>query len=109
MADFYIVQGDTSPAIIGTPKDENDDPISLATAASVKFRMWKPGEAAAKVDATGSIELGTPDKVKYQWVTGDTDQKGDFDGEFEVTWNDGTITTIPNHRKLHIKVRGQLG
>lgn len=105
-ADFYIKEGDRSPSLLVTCVDEDGVIIDLTAAIAAKFYMINPGDTTVKVDGTaGTIVVPVTDgKLRYDWATADTDTPGDYDGEFEVEWSDGTKTTFPNFRFLRIKV-----
>ncbi len=111
MPDFFIKRDDTSPRLVGTLVDENGVKIDLTNAASVKFFMVNPGDAANKVDGSAATILAPPTdgRVEYPWTTGDTDTDGDYDGEFEVTWNDASKTTFPNFRYMEITIKADIG
>ena len=40
-------------------------------------------------------------RVRYQWVTGDTDTTGKFWAQFKVTYSNGQIQSFPNDRTRH--------
>ena len=109
MADFYIKQNDTSPAIQSTLKDSDGDPVDL-TDATVKFHM---------VDNDGEVKINTSDHVsiigdplsavvKYEWQPDDTKDKGIYEAEWEVTYSDGIIETFPNSSNIIIKIIKEL-
>lgn len=107
--DFYIKQGDLLPEIQGICKDEDTDlAIDLTAATGVKFRMFKPGSATPKIDAVGSFVDKANGVVKYSWQGTDTDTKGVYDAEFEVTFGAGTLT-FPNWTHLKVKVTAEVG
>ncbi|MHA2047381.1 MAG: hypothetical protein ACW99G_21550 [Candidatus Thorarchaeota archaeon] len=109
--DFYIKEGDTSPPLVGTIVDENEAPIDLTNASTLKFLMINPGDAATKIDNTPNATVldALTGRVQYQWSGADTDTPGDYDGEFEITWLSGDITTAPNFRYIRIKIGREIG
>jgi hypothetical protein len=75
------------------------------TVASVTFSMRKPGATEAKVDsaaATFTATSGTAGRATYDWEAADVDEKGTFYGEFELTYDDGRVTTYPNEGYITI-------
>ena len=99
---------DTSPAIQIDAKDAAGVAKNI-TGATIKFHMRAKGASVAKVDAAGSIVAGASGVMKYQWITGDTDTTGTFEGEFEVTYTDSTIETFPNgSRYIRIKIAEEI-
>lgn len=111
MSEFFIKRGDTSPKLVGTLVDENGVVIDLTNAASVKFFMSDPGSGVNKVDGTAATVLAPPTagRVSYAWLTADVDTAADYDGEFEVTWNDASKTSFPNFRYMEIKIKADIG
>ncbi len=104
MADFYIKRGDRLPKLQATLKNPDGSVVDL-TGATVKFRMFPAGGATAKVDGDGAIEgAATQGNVSYSWQGGDTDTAGEFNGEWEVTFNSGLAETFPNYDYMKILV-----
>lgn len=100
MAEIWLKKGDTFPAFETTLKD-NLGPIDL-TDASVQFRMSLPGVSGALVQAAAVViypaEQADPlkkGKVRYQWVTGNTNEVGDHNAEWRITFLDGRKATVP--------------
>lgn len=106
--DFYIKEGDSSPPLIVTCLDEDENIIDLTAGIAFKFFMIDPGAATPKVDGRAAVVEGAPTngQLRYNWQAdgSDTDDPGDYDAEFEVEWSDGTRTTFPNFRFLRIKI-----
>ena len=112
--DFYIKEGDTSPAIQYQLQDEDGDAIVLTGITNLRFIMSLPGAATAKVSsalAAGFVSVvnATTGIVKYLWQTGDTDTRGLYRAEWEVTYSDGTVETFPNDSYIWVEVLGDLG
>jgi hypothetical protein len=103
--DFFLKRGDTSPAL-----EFVLEPLTALTGATVRFNMRLPGASAAKVSrATAQVvSPATDGKVRYVWQTADTDTAGDYLGEFEVTFQDGSIETFPNADEIKIHIRQDL-
>lgn len=110
MANFSLKRNDTSPAIQSTLLDSNGSPVNL-TEASVKFIM---------IDRKGIVKVNTSDNVsivgdpklgvvKYEWIAEDTDTKGDYQAEWEVTFSDTTIQSFPNADYIIIQIKRDLG
>jgi hypothetical protein len=91
---LYIKSGDTWPPLEATLTDLNGV-IDLSAADSVRLVM-KSGTtvvtgACDVVDAVAGV-------VEYVWAPGDTVIAGDYESEFEITWNVGEIQTVPNSK-----------
>jgi hypothetical protein len=106
MSDFYIKKNDTLPLLTATLKDADGVAVNL-TGSAVKFHM-RLGNAVAKVNATATIVSAAAGTVKYIWVTGDTDTKGVYSGEWQVTFGDGTILTFPNKDYFSVEIDDEL-
>lgn len=106
MADtFYIKQNDTSPAI----KYQLDPKVDL-TGASIVFNMTRSiGTPIVNRGAAEIVDDATDGIVSYQWAEGDTSQTGQFRGEFEITYADGSIETFPNYGYIQILITSDLG
>lgn len=106
---FTVKQHDTAPSYVVDLADEfglpGETPINLTTATSVKFLMRETGGTGApKVTAAMTIVDAANGRVQHDWGATDTDTVGTFDIEFEITWSDGTIETVPNDSYLSVEV-----
>lgn len=107
MADIRIKRGDVRPVFDVQLTDDDGDAIDL-TGASVQFLM-KRGSNAPKVNSAATITTASDGKVQYAWSTSDTDEVGEYDGEFEVTHSDGDLETFPSDGYLSVVVEQDLG
>jgi hypothetical protein len=101
--DAYWKQNDTSPAITGALKDGTGAAVNL-TGASVKFMMWAPGEASAKINAAATITGASTGNVSYTPNSTDTNTIGDYLAEWQVTFSGGAVETFPNAALLKVRV-----
>lgn len=104
--DFYIKEGDSAPKLEVTAVDEDNEVVPLTAALSVAFWLLDPG-GTPKIDgATADIDDAANGIMSYSWQSdgSDTEDPGDYDAEFEVSWSDGTKTTFPNFRYLRVKI-----
>lgn len=106
---FYIKQGDTREYLRRTLKNSDGTVMDL-TDASVQFHMTVAGVLTID-EAAEIIAPTTSGVVEYRWQTGEgeTDTVGEHAAEFEVTFADGTIVTVPNDRNIRIHVMEELG
>jgi hypothetical protein len=103
MHDFNIKEGDTRPSLEAQLLDENNDPRNLQ-GASVRFHMEDVDTGSVVVDASARI-LNTQDgRVVYEWQSGDTDEPGRYEAEFEVTYGGGEVETFPNNGYIGVYV-----
>lgn len=119
--DFRLKRNDTREPIevIAEEEDENGDlqPFIVPSGTTVRFHMVQadtneftnqpmPSPGATKVDDVGYVTSGGG--VGYQWVTGDTTLAGTFLAEFQLTFADGRILTIPNQSNITVHIRPDL-
>jgi len=99
MSEVTFVQGDTAPPVKATLKQKNDAGSLVAlnlTAigiASIKFQMRRPDDKRYTVNATADIVDATNGKVSYDWAANDLDVPGEYVGQWELTFLDGSIQT----------------
>lgn len=103
MSTFYIKQNDTTPAIRATLENGSGDAVDLAS-TTVRFHMRALGGTTVKVDAAATVINANTGIVQYDWDAADTDTVGTFQGEFEVTYSDGSIETFPNNGYIPIVI-----
>ena len=100
---FNIKQNDTSPALAAQLLDGSQNIIDL-TGASVRFHMKIAGGTTVAVDNAAVVTNGSEGRVQYEWVTGDTTTAANYQGEFEVTYQNGTVESFPNSGYIVIRV-----
>lgn len=107
MADFTLKQHDTWPPIEATLSDQHG-PLDL-TGATVKLILKTAGGSPTTV--IGACTLVSPSSgiVEYVWVVGDTATVNTYQGEFEITWPDSTVSTVPNDSYFAVAVIADLG
>lgn len=108
MTTVYMKQGDTAPALTAALKDSLDVALDL-TGSTVVFNLRQRGTGTVVV-SRGSVTLVSPSagQVKYVWQAGDTDLAGQFDGEFEITYPDGTVQTVPSKDYIRVVIKDDL-
>jgi uncharacterized membrane protein YgcG len=101
MKDFYIGKGDTLPVLVV----EVTGIDTLEDVASVVFEFWNKTSGSEKQSGNASVVGdGTSCQVQYEWAEGDTDEVGDYQGEFILTFTDDKVLTAPNSRKIEFSV-----
>lgn len=105
MDQFFIKRGDTSPAIRRQFFDGAGRIIDLE-GATVVFSMAFPNRGAVVVSRQPCLVQGEADEraVIYPWKPADTAVAGTFRAEFEITFADGAIETVPNGGYLQINI-----
>jgi hypothetical protein len=95
---FNIKQNDTWPPLQATLQQAIDgvtSPIDL-TGATVKFMMRPVAGGAATVNAAATIVGSAANGVvQYQWLATDTATVGDYVYEWQITFGDGKVATVP--------------
>lgn len=108
--DFYIKRNDTRPAIRATLSAASIDVFT-----SVKFFMYDSTGTAKVAGVTATIitqpSSSSGGVVQYQWngAAGDTDTAGEYDAEFQVTFDDGRKETYPNNGFIKVHIGPDLG
>lgn len=105
---YRRVTGDTGPPIRDTLVAD-DTPVDLS-GATVKIHLTKPDKTLVTADDSGAVtvESAADGEVKYDFQTGDLDQRGSYNYEWEITFGDGTVQTYPSEDKREIWVRNEL-
>ena len=103
MPDFTYKRGDTRPPldVTLTPRAA----ANLSTVATVKLHLKSGGTVITR---NCSIVNATTNQVRYTPVAPDLDVAGTYQAEFELTWNDGGIETLPNEGYLEVEIKGDL-
>ena len=103
MADFNIKQNDTSPGLEYTVS-----PVTVMTGATAVFNMRVRGGSVIVNRQAVTIVNETVGVLRYPFKASETAVTGDFIGEFEVTYSDGTIETFPNSTYIDITILGDI-
>jgi hypothetical protein len=112
---FPIKQNDLEPpfevVLVENEGEQTEAPVDLTDATGVKFLMREKGDTGvAKVNAAATV-VGDPldGRVRYEWISGDTDTVGEFDAEIQVMFPSSRPATWPNNRFWDIQVFEDLG
>jgi hypothetical protein len=97
-------RGDTAPALRATLTDDGT-PIDL-TPATVKVIGKRNGVAVFSRPATSKNSSGV---ATMTWQTADTALPGLIAIEFELTWPDSTVQTLPANGYLSVLIDQDLG
>jgi hypothetical protein len=110
MADFSIKQNDTWPPMEAALSDQGG-PIDLTTASSVALKMRGTKRTGA-VSVSGPCTVLAPPMdgvVMHEWDATETAVADFYNAEFEITWGDGSIQTVPNSGYFYIDIQDDLG
>lgn len=106
MTIVYLKQNDTKPDLQITVNDDQDAAIDV-TDATIAFHM-NDSAGTSKVDAAGAIVTAESGIIKYVWSTGDLDTIGTYNAEFQITFSDSSILTVPSKGYLTIVIGAEL-
>lgn len=109
MADFSIKAHDLMPSIqVGL--SVGGQPLDLSAATGVRFIMKATGGAGAVTVAAAATIVAPPSagNVRYDWVAGDTDTPGLYQGEWEITWPGPKKQTAPTTTYHSIEILADL-
>lgn len=99
---FSIKQGATAPALLRTLRDEMGEPLPLA-GATVTFSMGQAGESNVIDRLPCTIVDPALGIVRFDaWDESHTATPGRYDGEFWITYGDGTSEGVPNPDYLDV-------
>lgn len=101
--DFFLRQGDTSPAITGVLKDAADQVVSLV-GATVTFRAALVADPTVTIEGAATVDDAPGGEVSYGWQDGDTDTPGDWLAEWRADFGGGTVMTFPNGGYVRIRI-----
>lgn len=110
MADFSLKQNDTWPPLEATLTDQ-DGPIDLSAALGVRLLLKGQRRTSPAIVAglCTILDPKTDGNVVYNWVPADTAVADLFNAEFEITWSDGSVQSVPNDRYFFVDIKPDLG
>ena len=101
-----LVQGDTKPALVCNITDEITGNAIALTGATVLLKFRAVGSATLTATVTGSVTDGANGQVAFypasapEMLAGDA---GDYEGEIQITFVDGTIQTVYDLLKFKLR------
>lgn len=103
--DYYLKRGDVGGILGIVCRDANGDAENV-TGATVTFRMRPAVLGDTVIDAEASVDDGDDGLVSYTFAEGDTDTlaAGLYLAEFQVTFQDNSVTTFPNGGYVNVMV-----
>lgn len=105
-----LKQGDLGPSIRGRITNNTDKQTPDLTGATVTFKLLKLNSGTGLYDeifekaAVIEVPTLTSGTVRYDWVAGDTDVIGQFQGLFKVVFASGDPEHYPTHGYIWIAV-----
>lgn len=101
-----LVQGDTRPALVCTLTDDVTGAAIDITGATVRLKFRAAGATTLTATVTGSITNAAAGQVVFYPASAPEmlqGEPGDYEGEIEITFNDGQVQTV--YDVLKFKVR----
>jgi hypothetical protein len=101
-----LVQGDTRPALVVTLTDSfTNEPINVG-GATVRLKFRAAGSETLQATIFGAVTDGPAGRVVFHWSEYPTSlngDPGDYQGEIEITFADGTIQTVYDTLKFKLR------
>lgn len=107
MADVTIKQHDTRPVLtryLIQSVAGATSPVDLTSVSSIGFKMRHTSAPVVLVTGVASIVTVSSAYVAYKWATTDNATSGIYNAEYELTYTDGGIETVPNDTYFSIEV-----
>ena len=100
-------QHDTYPPLRAYLQMRTGVPIRIE-GATVRL-ILKDENGAIHLNAIVSIDDFNEGAVSYRWLPANTAVAGEFRGEFEIKWQDGSTVTVPNDEYFILNIVKDLG
>jgi hypothetical protein len=103
---FYLAQGDRLPPLPLTATNGDGTPLDLTSVSTLTFSMVNRVTGEKKVDAGTVTVIDAPNgRAQYSWSATDTDEWGEFAGEFTATFGGGLVVSIPGADFIYVHIR----
>ena len=102
-----IKEGDTYPPLRAYLHQSDGKPIRV-TGGVVKLLMRDKDNV---LTINKPVEIIDPEKgyVRYDWLTADTKTAGEYQAEFEITFQNGVKLSVPNDGYFTVNITKQIG
>jgi hypothetical protein len=102
---FNIKRNDTKPYLAVRIKDADGNDVDLTTGSHIFFNLATHDNSFTPLLSGTCVVTGSATgQCEYRWATGDTNRSGLFLGEFEVTFTDNTVLTVPPDHTLVVNI-----
>lgn len=112
-ADLTMKRNDTWPPLSAVLKDGEGNPLDLTTADTIRILL--AGSITIKTGPAAIVGDPKDGTVEYEWQgaegedPADLHTAGEYKGEFEITYEDGSVQTVPNDDYFTLAVVEDLG
>lgn len=107
MADkIYLVRNDTRPTVSVTLSDAATGAAIDVTGATVRLKFREAGATELTATLVAALISPTEGAVLFDWVGAPAalaGEPGDYEGEIEITFGDGTIHTVYDVIRFHMR------
>ena len=107
MVALNLKQNDTRPFVEAQLKYQNGQYFDLSDVKSVRFLMGLATDNKLRVNSEAII-VNTAGRIRYVWKSGDTSEAGNFNAEFQLIFNDGSVLTVPAESYIEVKITARL-
>ncbi|MHA1988565.1 MAG: hypothetical protein ACW98D_18185 [Promethearchaeota archaeon] len=105
---FIIKRNDTAPALIATIYDKGClggwNRLNLSAVTRVDFSMVDDCGALIVSSQSAQTISASSGIIQYNWREGDTAIAGNYTGEFELFFGDGTKMSLPREGGISIRI-----
>jgi hypothetical protein len=104
---FSLKRGDTRPSLRVQLLYKDNSKIDVA-GATITFRFWKADEPSRLFSGSVTVEDAGESIVRYDWVSGDTNLEGDYEGEFMLDYGSGEVMSVPEDGYIRFRILPRL-
>ena len=105
---FIIKRNDTAPALIATIYDKGClggwNRLNLSAVTRVDFSLVDDCGALIVSSQSAQTISASSGIIQYNWREGDTAVAGNYTGEFELFFGDGTKMSLPREGGISIRI-----
>lgn len=111
LREFTLMEGDLLPALDFNVVDGDGNPFDLTGGTAVFLMATLPPsidvDSENEIDAAATIVDAAAGHLRYQWQSGDTDERGKYVAVFEVTVGSRKFT-VPNDDYIAITILARI-
>lgn len=107
MSDVTMKQHDTRPVLLRyliQTVNGATSPFDLTGVGSIGFIMRHTTAPLVLVTGLASVVTVSSAYIAYKWAVNDTATTGIYNGEYQVTYTDAGVETVPNDSYFSIEI-----
>ena len=102
---FKIKRNDRRPFVSAQVLQSNGSVVDLTATQKIYFNLsTNDNQYTPVLSGAATVTGSATGLVDYRWAAGDTNRSGLYLGEFEITYNDGTILTVPSDHSFAVNI-----